>query len=527
MTRADQNPLRLATAIAIGLFFSLQAVQDLQAAENAGHNGGPLRIGWAETEITPPRPVILTGLGHARVSEGVKDPLTATALVIESTRDGNLVRVVMVSCDLLSISDDIRDAVRTRLSRELAELDPNTVFIGATHTHTAPFHYIRPRYREQAGTWEQPYGLALPVMSGQEYVDFASVRIAKTVITAWNERKPAGIAYGLGHAVVGRNRLTAYSDGTSKMYGKTGADDFSHVEGYEDHSVNIMATFRSDGELSGLIVNIASPAQSEESGWQVSADFWHETRQELRRRYGKELFVLPQCSAAGDQSARPLVDRRAEQRMWRLASHSQRQEIAVRIADAVDRTVPLIHPEIDWNPICSHRVESVELPRRMVSEESVQIALRESEQLKRRYQKLLGELDQHPETRQKKRWYQDVTRAYRPTLTGKKIESRFIEQQGNPNLSVELHAVRLGDIGFVTNPFELYLDYAMQIKGRSPATQTFVVQLVGPGSYLPTARSIEGGAYGAKPSNNEVTTKGGKALVDWSLETLQDFWKTP
>jgi hypothetical protein len=314
MTRDDQDPARLATAFAVGLFFSLQAMQVLEAAENAGHSSGTLTIGWAETEITPPSAVILTGLGHARVSEGVKDPLTATALVIESTRDGESVRVVMVSCDLLSISDGIRDSVRTRLSRELPELDPQLVFIGATHTHTAPFHYVRPRYREDAETWENPYGIALPVMSGQEYVDFASERITKAVITAWNGRKPSGIAYGLGHAVVGRNRLTAYRDGGSKMYGKTGTDDFSHVESYEDHSVNIMATFGSDGELSGLIVNIAAPAQVEESGWQVSADFWHETREELRRRYGKELFVLPQCSAAGDQSARPLVDRSAEQR---------------------------------------------------------------------------------------------------------------------------------------------------------------------------------------------------------------------
>lgn len=131
MSRYDRNRLRLVAAIVAGVLSSLQAVQVIEAVENSGNSGGSLRIGWAETEITPPSPVILTGLGHARASEGVKDPLTATALAIESTRDGEPVRVVMVACDLLSISDGIRDSVRERLRRELPELDPKLVFIGA------------------------------------------------------------------------------------------------------------------------------------------------------------------------------------------------------------------------------------------------------------------------------------------------------------------------------------------------------------------------------------------------------------
>ena len=35
----------------------------------------------------------------------------------------------------------------------------------------------------------------------------------------------------------------------------------------------------------------------------------------------------------------------------------------------------------------------------------------------------------------------------------------------------------IGDLGIVTNPFELFLDYALRIKARSPAPQTAVVQL--------------------------------------------------
>ena len=40
-------------------------------------------------------------------------------------------------------------------------------------------------------------------------------------------------------------------------------------------------------------------------------------------------------------------------------------------------------------------------------------------------------------------------------------------------MPVEVHIIRIGDVVIATNPFELYLDYGMRIKGRSPAVQTF------------------------------------------------------
>jgi hypothetical protein len=39
------------------------------------------------------------------------------------------------------------------------------------------------------------------------------------------------VSFGLGRAVVGHNRLTAYADGRSQMYGSIDRPDFSHVEG--------------------------------------------------------------------------------------------------------------------------------------------------------------------------------------------------------------------------------------------------------------------------------------------------------
>ena len=75
--------------------------------------------------------------------------------------------------------------------------------------------------------------------------------------------------------------------------------------------------------------------------------------------------------------------------------------------------------------------------------------------------------------------------------------------------------------------FELYLDYGMRIKARSPAVQTFVVQLAGQASYLPTARSVAGGAYGAVPESTEVGPEGGRELVDQTVKLISSLWNEP
>ncbi|MEA3366238.1 MAG: hypothetical protein U9Q79_11420, partial [Candidatus Hydrogenedentes bacterium] len=374
----------------------------VSAAEET-HSG--LLVGWSEANVTPERPVTLQGQFHARVSEGVMDPVTATAVAFESLNEGgeSTGRVMMVSCDFSAISDDIRTGVRDYLRRGLPELDPLEVCFGATHTHTGPSTYARPRYTQDAAVDDLPYGIDLGVMPPSEYVAYASERIAKAIIEAWNTRAPHGIGFGLGHAVVGRNWLMVYADGTSKMYGNTDDPDFRNVEGYEDHSVNVLFTFDQDNRVAGLVVNLACPSQATEGLFEISADFWHETRQELKKRLGAGVYVLGQTSAAGDQSPHIQIDERAEERMWRLSERTQREAIGNRIADAVMEVLPYAEKEINWNPILTHRVELLDLPRRPLSEEHAEQAQKDAEKYRKDYEALLRDLEENPEKREQKR----------------------------------------------------------------------------------------------------------------------------
>ena len=55
-----------------------------------------IRIGWAQTSITPTRPLLMEGQMYMRYSQYVHDPLTATALALEK---GDA-RAVFVSMDM-------------------------------------------------------------------------------------------------------------------------------------------------------------------------------------------------------------------------------------------------------------------------------------------------------------------------------------------------------------------------------------------------------------------------------------------
>ncbi|MFC1526940.1 hypothetical protein ACFL6X_09050 [Candidatus Latescibacterota bacterium] len=476
-----------------------------------------LQIGWAATDITPERPVLIAGQFHARVSEGVADPVTATALAIQRGHE----LAVLVSCDLVAISDELRDAVRGLVKGRLPDLDPTRVVLHATHTHTGP------EIREPtlgAGHVSMGTGVDLEVWPPEEYIPWAAARVGEVVTQAWERRTAGGVAFGLGHAVIGHNRRWVDTGGNATMYGNTSSPAFSHIEGYEDHRVSTLATYGTDGSLTGLVVNVPCPAQVSEGDYRLSADYWHETRMELRHRLGDELHILPQCSVAGDQSPHPILGKSAEQRMLSLKGRSERQEIAVRIADAVEATLPHVHDSIERQPTMRHCVETLDLPMTSLDDAAVATAREEADKLQHVHEEELDKLRRDPGLRNQPRWYVPVTRAFRRMQWFRGVIERHARSMDNNTRPAEVHILRLGDMAMATNPFEYYLDFGMCIRARSPAAQTFLVQLAGGGTYVPSPRSLAGGGYGSIPASNPVGPEGGRQLAERTVEVLEELF---
>ena len=108
---------------------------------------------------------------------------------------------------------------------------------------------------------------------------------------------------------------------------------------------------------------------------------------------------------------------------------------------------------------------------------------------------------------------------------GKRVKQRLVLQKSSPSFPIEVHALRIGDVAFATNPFELYLDYAVRIRELSEATQTFLIQKAGcNGTYLPSERSIAHKGYGSVPASTNAGSEGGNKLVDWTVETINRMW---
>jgi hypothetical protein len=80
-------------------------------------------------------------------------------------------------------------------------------------------------------------------------------------------------------------------------------------------------------------------------------------------------------------------------------------------------------------------------------------------------------------------------------------------------------------IAICTNEFELYTDFGIQMKARSPAIQTFVIQLAGPGTYLPSERAMKHGGYGAVIQSSQIGPDGGQVLVERTVEALKSMWE--
>lgn len=454
-------------------------------------NAAELRFGAATVDITPDRPVALDGQRKVRISATPETPIIAATLALES-RDGGKVldQAIIVSCDLVAIREGILQKVRAKVQPQLKDFDVRKLFLSATHTHTAP------------ATQDGKYNLPADILQPGEYAEWMTARVAATVVEAWRKRAPGKVGWGQGQAVVAQNRRSVFADGSAVMFGKTNSDKFRGLEGYEDHNLEALFFWDTRDKLVATVINVASPAQEIGGQSRIHADFWHSVREQLGARYGKELNVLAWTGAGGDVTSRLMVGIAAEARMRKLRGISRLDEIARRIVNGWSEAHDAAQLEKHTNPVLRHAVRDLNLPLRVVTEQEAADAGKEAEKFAK-----------DPAQRWNYSWNQSVVTRHR------------MQKGGDPGtLPTEIHVLRLGDVAIVSNQFELFTDFGVQMKARSPAVQTFVIQLAGPGTYLPTERAVRGGGYSAVIQSSHVGPNGGQVLVEHTVEAMKELW---
>lgn len=488
-------------------------------------NKRKLKIGWAQTSITPDRNVLMEGQMYQRVSRYVHDPITATVLAL----DNGDAKAVFVSLDMTMPPMHAMNVVLERMKNH-PEIPVDCISYNVTHTHNATSFYDDCMRTDNEKVYDPAILPASRIpedtILGDEATEFFADTIYDLILTAWEKRAPGGISYAHDYAAVGFSRrpMFARDNGTETiMYGDCSEPDFMGFEEDADTSVELLYTWNESAELTGIVCNVPCPSQVYELHCFISADYWAPTRSAIREKLGRNVYILPVCGAAGDLAPVDLVHISKTNKQALLDWGGQTKEvfrdfdmtllcqsIADRISEAVVRGYRTAKNYIDYKPAFVHEFFDMSLPIRQVSEED--------------YEKACEEVRKIHETfsAEHRMEMSDVVRAFEP----QGVILRYRQQIENPNYFFRCHILRLGNIAICTNPFELYVAYAHIIKARAVAEQVFVIQLSnGLGGYLPTQRAVNGGSYSSKPASTTCGPDGGKVLVEKTLSALNMLWK--
>lgn len=482
-----------------------------------------IQVGWAQVSITAQQPLLMIGQMYHRVSEYVRDPITATALAL----DNGETQAVFVSLDMTEFPTHIMPLLREGL-RDVAGLKFDQISIGVTHTHNAS-DFNSDFMREDN---ERVYGkeilplveLAPEVLTGEKARAFLAERLVSVITRAWEGRKPGGIASAQDYAAVGFSRRPVFRKGDGEetvMYGDCSDEDFLRFEGGADTAADMLYTFDLDGRLTGIAVDVPCPSQVFELHRFITADYWGFTRAAIRERLGN-VYVLPLCGAAGDLSPLDLVriSKTNQQALRDWGGQTKEvfrnfdmtrecEGIAERITDAVARGYRTARNYIDYTPAFRHEAVELALPLRLIAREEYEASAKEVERIKQTF------------SQSHRMEMADVVKAFEPQ--GDVL--RWELQQQTKTFSCVYHVLRIGSVAIATNPFELYHEFAQRMKARVKAEQLFVVQLSnGLGGYLPTESAIRGGSYSSKPASTTCGPDGGDTLVEQTVERVNAFF---
>ncbi len=491
-----------------------------------------IKFGWSEVSIVPEgRRLDLAGQFYERVSGEVETPISVTGFAVECGKD----HAVFIACDLPSISRALLEEARALLPADCG-FDKSKLIVSAIHTHTS-FAYARrsdmfSQVFDLLNEWK-PEGVEYEtlvktddpdILRGEEALEFLAQRIAKAAVQAWKNRAAGSYACGFGRAAVGMCRRACYDDGSAKMWGDTNSANFTELESGNDSGIELLFTYDEKQKLTGVVANVACPAQVLEHQSFISSDYMGKVKQNLRARYGSHIHLLGLISPAGDQCPRDLV-RWVDADIKLNDPNISREVLLPRRADpsmfdikGCELAAKRISTEIIWQleevteHICetdlSHKCLTVELPVRRVT-----IAQRDAAQaaIKSYFADHVGNIN-----------YADnaALQIHSGTL------ARFEVQKKLNTFPIEVHVLKLGDVAFATNPFELFLNYGNQIRARSCAKQTFLIQLAcGSYGYLPTEKAEQGSHYSAFVSSGTTGHQGGELLVRKTLQEINRLFE--
>jgi len=405
-----------------------------------------LRAGAAETKITPPVGVDLSGYAAREgPSTGIHDDLWCRAVVL----DDGASRAALVSFDLLGLDFPLDEAIRLAVSTK-AGVEREFVTLNCSHTHAGPA-IVALR------------GLGIP---SERYLAGLPDRVADTVERAARALKPATAAFGTAPVRVGINRRERTPEGSITIGRNPG--------GLVDEAVRVLRLSGSDGETIAVLFNHACHGTTlGGANRQISSEWMGEACERLRPSLGSGAVPLFFQGCGGQINP----DRQGDDR-----SLGEVRRLGGMMAKAVLTALTEARP-VSLSPLRA-RLEHIPLPLR--NPPDVATARKDVERAQRDFDRARRE----------------GAHAYWVRALEGQVEYAAevlsLAQLGARDLTLEfaVQALALGEVAVVGLSGEVFLEFAQRIAAASPFPHTLVLGYTnGCTGYVPTAEAFAQGGY--------------------------------
>jgi neutral ceramidase len=401
-----------------------------------------LTAGVYRVVITPPIGIGMTGFAGRGPSEGVHDDLTATALALSDGERG----LALVALDLLYLPAGVVARIREAVGRR-AGLLPDSIHLLCSHTHYGP----------EVGNDTDPPGDDVAV-----YREDLTRKMAGAVGAAWADRREARLSMATGDCRIGVNRRERRPDGQIILG--------QNPQGPCDRELHVARLDAADGSPLATIVGFAChPVSQAGRMTQLSADFPGRMRAAAEALTGSPCVFIQ--GAAGNINPVQM-------------EHSY--EPARRLGNILGATVVQAYEEA--RPETAETVAALraDLPLPAMTFPNVESGQAAVAALEAEHRRLVesgaasGSL-----------WWCE----HRLKRARAMLESR---ETGRPlpPVPAEVSAFRIGPLGAVTVPGELFCEIGMRIKSASPLPYTLIAGYTnGSVGYLPTVEAYSEGGY--------------------------------
>lgn len=480
--------LKLTTIASLAL-----TVAGLLASSAAGQES-QFRAGAAVVDISP-------GVFPFQLRSGsssyVHDPISVRALAFENGTDN---RCIVALIDAIGIGREMADEAKMAVA-EKTGWDPESIMIAATHSHSTP-----------KGGDTSPGRIA--------YDKKRRAGLAEALFKAIEALEPAKVGFASDEeASEVRNRRNFYKEGMSSTRNPFGGYDRVRMNGGTkgilkpagpiDPEICVVDVRTNRNKPLGLLANYALhyvggiPKVTEENGrvrGMASADYFGEFARVMPFRMGgrpPESFVAMMSNgASGDINNIPFGVVRAPR-----APFEQCRIVAGKAADAAWRAVKKIE-SYDTSPVITTHQREVTLTYRKPTEAQLRNARR-----------LLAVPREEREAIHKK------AANYANQII------RFAGPEFPPTENVIIQAFRIGHQAIVSMPFEVLVEIGLEIKEKSPAPRTFIIELAnGSYGYLPPPNQVELGGYETWLGTSRFEEHSSDVLVKELLEMLGELW---